>query len=164
MLRELAGRQPRSRRLPVVSCSEGEIAVEHMCNGKGLRRAMDPDTVPSAVYCEPQLAGFGLREDRAAAEGIPFKKSVFHYPGAGKSIAVGKPDGLVKLLCDPDTDEILGAHIVGHNATELLHELLLAKGAELLPEDIGDMMHAHPTLSECVKEAALGVAGRTIHM
>ena len=86
-----------------------------------------------------------------------------HYPGAGKSIAVGKPDGLVKLLCDPETEEILGAHIVGHNATELLHELLLAKNSELLPEDVGDMMHAHPTLSEAVMEAARGVYRQAIH-
>jgi dihydrolipoamide dehydrogenase len=146
-----------------VASAEGEIAVEHMAGRNPARRAVDPDSVPSAVYCEPQVAGFGLREQRALAEGIPVKKSTFYYPGAGKSIAVGKPDGLVKLLCDPDTDEILGAHIVGHNATELLHELLLAKNAELLPEDLGDMVHAHPTLSEAVMEAARGIYRSPIH-
>jgi dihydrolipoamide dehydrogenase len=91
------------------------------------------------------------------------KKSIFAYPGAGKTIAVGKPDGLVKVLCDPQSDEILGAHIVGYNATELLHELLLGKTAELLPEDIGGMMHAHPTISEALMEAMKGINGQPIH-
>jgi len=77
--------------------------------------------------------------------------------------AVGKPDGLVKVLCDPETDELLGAHIVGHNATELLHELLLAHNSELLPEDIANMIHAHPTISEAIMETMRGVNGRPIH-
>ena len=124
---------------------------------------MDADLVPSAIYCEPQVAGFGLREDHALRDGIEVKKSVFPLRGAGKSIAVGKPDGLVKILCNPMTDELLGAHVVGHNATELIHELLLAKSSELLPEDIGGMMHAHPTLSEAQMEAMRGVNGRPIH-
>jgi dihydrolipoamide dehydrogenase len=119
--------------------------------------------VPSAIYCEPLVAGFGLREDEAQREGIEVKKSVFPYHGAGKTIAIGKPNGLVKVLCDPRTDELLGAHIVGHDATELLHELLLAKSAELLPEDIATMIHAHPTISEAVMEAMRGINGRPIH-
>jgi dihydrolipoamide dehydrogenase len=109
------------------------------------------------------VAGFGLREDQALRDGIEVKKSIFHYQGAGKTIAVGKPTGLVKVLCHPKNDEILGAHIVGHNATELLHELLLAKSAELLPEDIGGMIHAHPTISETLMEVMRGVNGKPIH-
>ena len=146
-----------------VASAEGEMAVEHMAGLEPHRKTVDPDIVPSAIYCEPQLAGFGLREDRAKAEGKQVKKSVFKYAGAGKTIAVGKPVGLVKVLCDPDTDELLGAHIVGHNATELLHELLLARSAELLPEDIGGMIHAHPTVAEAVMEAMRGVNGKPIH-
>jgi dihydrolipoamide dehydrogenase len=119
--------------------------------------------VPSAIYCEPQVAGFGLREETAKAKGIAVKKSIFNYPGAGKTIAVGKPDGLVKVLCDPKTDEILGAHIVGHNATELLHELLLAHTSELLPQDIANTIHAHPTISEAIMEAMRGINGKPIH-
>ncbi len=145
-----------------VASKEGEIAVEYMAGHKP-DVAVDPNGVPSAIYCEPQVAGFGLREDRAQAEGIEVKKSVFNYPGAGKTIAVGKPDGLVKVLCDPKTDELLGAHIVGHNATELLHELLLARSSELLPEDIANMIHAHPTISEAIMETMRGVNGRPIH-
>lgn len=153
----------RTPALAHVASKEGEIAVEHMADHEPSTKAVNPDDVPSAIYCEPQVAGFGLREDKAKAEGIKVKKSVFHYPGAGKTIAVGKPDGMVKVLCDPKTDELLGAHIVGHNATELLHELLLAKHTELLPEDVESMIHAHPTISEAIMEAMRGVNGKPIH-
>ncbi|MEH6577918.1 MAG: dihydrolipoyl dehydrogenase [Amphritea sp.] len=153
----------RSPALAHVASKEGEIAVEHMADHRPDIKTIDADLVPSAVYCEPQVAGFGLREDQARRDGIAVKKSVFNYPGAGKTIAIGKPDGLVKLLVDPDTDELLGAHIVGYNATELLHELLLAKKAELLPEDIAQMIHAHPTIAEAVMEAARGVNDKPIH-
>ena len=152
----------RTPALAHVASKEGEIAVEHMA-GHQPDKAVNPDSVPSAIYCEPQVAGFGLREDRAIAEGIAVKKSVFQYPGAGKTIAIAKPEGLVKVLCDPDTDELLGAHIVGHNATELIHELLLAQSSELLPEDIANTIHAHPTISEAVMEAMRGVNGKPIH-
>jgi len=79
-------------------------------------------------------------------------------------VAVGRPEGLVKLIVDPDTSELLGGHVVGLNATEILHEILLAKTAELLPEDITRMIHAHPTLAEGVMEAALGIDGAPIHL
>lgn len=145
-----------------VASKEGEIAVEHIA-GKAAHRRIDPDLVPSAVYCEPQLAGFGLREDRAMTEGMKPAKSVFFYRGAGKSVAVGKTDGLVKILSDPSTGEILGGHVVGADATELVHILLLAKSAELVAEDLAEMMFAHPTLSEAVMEAARGVSSSPIH-
>ncbi len=145
-----------------VASKEGEITVEHIA-GLQPDKAIDSDAVPSAIYCVPQVAGFGLREDTARLEGISFKKSVFNYAGAGKTIAIGKPEGLVKVLCHPKTDELLGAHIVGHNATELLHELLLAHNAELLPEDIANTIHAHPTVSEALMEAMRGVNSQAIH-
>jgi dihydrolipoamide dehydrogenase len=153
----------RTPALAHVASAEGEMAVEHMAGRVPLRTAVDGHLVPSAIYCEPQVAGFGLREDQALQEGIQVKKSIFQYHGAGKTIAVGKPTGLVKVLCDPATDEILGAHIVGHNATELIHELLLAKSAELLPEDVGGMIHAHPTISEAVMEVMRGINGKPVH-
>ncbi len=146
-----------------VASREGEIAVEHMAGHAAEQSRVCADEVPSAIYCEPQVAGFGLREDQAISQGIEVKKSTFAYPGAGKTIAVGKPDGLVKVLCDPQTDELLGAHIVGHNATELIHELLLVKSAELLPEDVTHTIHAHPTISEAIMECMLGVNGRPVH-
>lgn len=153
----------RTPALAHVASAEGEMAIEHMAGKTSQRKRIDANIVPSAIYCEPQVAGFGLREDTAIKEGIKVKKATFAYPGAGKTIAVGKPDGLVKVLCDSKTDELLGAHIVGHNATELIHELLLAKSAELLPEDISEMIHAHPTISEAVMECMRAVNGKPIH-
>ena len=146
-----------------VASREGELAVEHIAGHHPSATKVDPLQVPSAIYCEPQVAGFGLREEELSEQGQKYKKSVFHYPGAGKTIAVGKPVGLVKVLCDAASDEIIGAHIVGHNATELIHELLLASSAELLPADIERMVHAHPTFAEAVQEAARGINGKPIH-
>lgn len=147
-----------------VASREAEIVVEHIAGRSPHGAAIDPELVPSAVYCEPQVAGFGLREDRATKDGIAFRKSVFPFRGAGKSVAIGRTEGLVKLLADPDTGELLGGHIVGHGATELIHELLLAKNSELLPDDVVDMIHAHPTLSEAIAEAARGIHGKPIHI
>jgi dihydrolipoamide dehydrogenase len=125
---------------------------------------VDLDAIPSAVYTEPQVASFGLTEDRAKASGIKYKKSVFPYRGAGKAVAIEQVEGMVKILTDPATSEILGAHIAGKDATELIHELLLAKTAELLPEDIATMIHAHPTLSEALMEGMRTVEGWVIHV
>ena len=147
-----------------VASREGELAVEFIAGHAPAMKRVDPDLVPSAIYCEPQVAGFGLREDEAKRHGRKITKSVFPYRGIGKAVAVGRPEGLVKLIADPATGEILGGHVVGLHATEILHEILLAKSAELLPEDITGMIHAHPTLSEGVMEAALGLVGAPIHM
>jgi dihydrolipoamide dehydrogenase len=145
-----------------VASKEGEIAVEHMA-GRRTPVRLDPNAVPGAVYCEPQLASFGYTEKRAREEGLDFEKSVFPYRGVGKAVAMGKPEGLLKLLVERETREILGAHLVGAEATELIHEILLAKTAELLPEDMAAMVHAHPTLSEGVMELARAAEGWVIH-
>jgi dihydrolipoamide dehydrogenase len=144
-----------------VASKEGEIAVEHMAGGKPHPR-LDLNAIPGAVYCEPQLASFGLTEKKAKEAGIGFDKASMPYRAAGKSVAIGRTEGLVKLLVDKETREILGAHVVGADATELIHELLLAKTAELLPEDVATMIHAHPTLAEAVMEAARQAEGWAI--
>lgn len=146
-----------------VASKEGEIAVEHMA-GHSPEPRIDRDLIPSAVYCEPQVGSFGLNERTAGERGIAFEKAVFPYRGAGKSVAVEKSEGIVKILYAPDTHEILGGHAAGANATEIVHELLLAKRAELLPEDIATMIHAHPTLSEAVMESARVAEGWAIHI
>jgi dihydrolipoamide dehydrogenase len=146
-----------------VASKEGEIAVEHMA-GHSPEPSIDADLIPGAVYTEPQVASFGPTEEQATERGLSFEKAVFPYRGAGKSVAIGHPDGLVKILYQTDTHEILAAHIAGHTATELIHEILLAKSAELLPEDIATMIHAHPTLSEAVMEAARAAEHRAIHV
>ncbi len=147
-----------------VASKEGEIAVEFIAKHAPAEKRVAEDLVPSAIYCEPQVAGFGLRENAAAAKAIRFKKSVFPFRATGKGVAVGRTDGLVKILSDPETGEILGAHVAGSNATELVHELLLARNGELLVDDLAKMIHAHPTLAEAVMEAAKGAIGRPIHI
>ena len=141
-----------------VASKEGEIAAEFIA-GLNPEPKININAVPSAVYCEPQIASFGYTEEKAKAEDIDYKKAVFPYRGAGKSVAIEKSEGMVKILYDPSTGEILGAHIVGAEATELIHELLLAKWGELLVEDIATMIHAHPTLTEAVMEAARSARG-----
>jgi len=145
-----------------VASREGEIAVEFIA-GKHPEPTIDINAVPSAIYCEPQVASFGLREDQARSQGIAYQKSLFPFHGVGKAVAVDKAHGLVKLLTDPETGEILGVHMVGHEVTELIHELLLAKVSELLPEDVNQMIHAHPTLSELNAEGVRAVSGQAIH-
>lgn len=146
-----------------VASKEGEIAVEYIA-GKRPQPRLDQSLVPSAIYSEPQIASFGLSESQAKSKGINFKKTTFPYRGAGKSLAIDKGEGIVKLLYNPDTREILGAHIVGAEATELIHEILLAKKSELLPQDIAQMIHAHPTLSEAIMESTRAIEGWAIHI
>jgi len=146
-----------------VASKEGEIVSEYIAEYKP-RPRIDLNEIPSAIYCEPQLASFGFTEDKAKEQNIPYKKALYPYRGVGKAVAIGKTEGMVKTLYDPETHEILGAHIVGHDATELIHEILLAKTAGLLPENIAEMIHAHPTMSEVVMEQMRAVDGQPIHM
>jgi len=145
-----------------VASKEGEIVVEYI-DGNSPEPRIDVNQIPSAIYCEPQVAGFGLRENQAREQAVAYQKSVFPYRGVGKPIAVGKAEGMVKILYDPESTQILGGHIVGHGATELIHEVLLAKCAGLLPKDVANMIHAHPTVCEAIMEAMRGVAGQPIH-
>lgn len=158
-----AGDVVASPLLAHVASKEAEIAVEHMAGHATVAKA-DPDSLPGAVYTEPQIASFGVGEERAKKDGIPYSKAVFPYRAVGKAVAVGRSEGQIKILFSPKTREILGASIVGAEATELIHELLLAKTAELLPEDIASMVHAHPTISEAVMEAARAAEGWAIHI
>jgi dihydrolipoamide dehydrogenase len=152
-----------SPQLAHLASKEGEIAVEYI-SGQRPQPRIDHNEVVSAIYCEPQIASFGLREDKAKEKGIKYKKASFPYAGLGKAVATDKSEGLVKVLFDPETRKILGAHIAGSHATELIHELLLAKTAELCPENIADMIHAHPTVSEGIMECMKAVDGQAIHI
>jgi dihydrolipoamide dehydrogenase len=142
---------------------ECEIVVEYIAGENPLPR-IDNNTIPSAVYTEPQVASFGITEDTAKEKGIDYKTASFPYRGAGKAVAMEKPEGMIKIIYSPEMKEALGAHIVGADATELIHELLLGKTAELLPEDISTMIHAHPTISEAVMESMRAVDGWAIHI
>lgn len=151
-----------------VASKEGEIAAEriaHLLRGTPLpaERRVDLSAVPSAVYCEPELASFGLSAEKAAASGVRHAAYSFPFRGVGKAVAIERPEGFAKVIHDPETGEILGATIVGERSTDLIHELLLARKAELTIEDVADLMHAHPTMAEAVMEAAKGSLGRAVH-
>jgi dihydrolipoamide dehydrogenase len=153
----------KTPQLAHVASKEAEIAVARMAGQEDMEEGIRLDEVPSAIYCEPQVASFGLKESQALEAHITFRKTVFPYRGIGKAKAIGKPDGFIKILHEPDGGAILGAHIVGHDATEIIHEVLLAKSSGILPESVSKMIHAHPTISELVMEGLGAVAGRAIH-
>lgn len=146
-----------------VASKEGEIAVEHIA-GLKTTKSVDLYGIPGAVYCEPQIASFGYTEREAKKMGINYKVSRFPYKGIGKAVAIGKADGFFKLITDIKTGEILGAQVIGAEATDLIHELLLSKSAELLPGDIAKMIHAHPTMSEGIMELARASENWAIHI
>jgi dihydrolipoamide dehydrogenase len=109
------------------------------------------------------VASFGLTEAQAAERGHSVEVGQFPFLASGKALGLGERDGFVKILADETSGEILGAHLVGPEVTELLPELVLARTWELTPEEIARAVHAHPTLSEAVMEAAHGVFGKAIH-
>ncbi len=146
-----------------VASKEGEIAVEHMAGHPG-SKSVDLNAIPGAVYTEPEVASFGLTKEKAILKGFDATEIIFPYRGVGKAVATDAADGIVKVVYASDSKELLGAHIAGTRATEILHELLLAKSSELLPADISNMIHAHPTISETVMEAAKMIEGGAIHI
>jgi len=120
--------------------------------------------MPRCTYCQPQVASFGLTEAQAAERGHQVKVGRFPFQANGKALGLGDYDGFVKIIADAVSGEILGAHLVGPEVTELLPELVLARHWELTPEEIARTVHAHPTLSEALMEAAHGVFGQAIHI
>ncbi|HUB67311.1 MAG TPA: dihydrolipoyl dehydrogenase [Candidatus Methylacidiphilales bacterium] len=119
---------------------------------------------PGCTYCQPQVASIGLTEKKAKEQGLKFKVGKFPYKASGKAVAAGDSEGFVKLILGEPHGEILGAHIVGAEATELIAELGLAITLEATVEELGVTIHSHPTLSEMVHEAALAGEGKPIHI
>jgi dihydrolipoamide dehydrogenase len=124
---------------------------------------VDYDTVPNVVYTEPELATVGKNEAELKEAGIPFAAGRFMFRANGRAKSLGQQDGMVKILAHAETDEILGVHIVGPRASELIAEAVVAMEFNASAEDIALVCHAHPTLSEVVREAALAVDKRAIH-
>lgn len=141
---------------------EGEIAAE-MIAGQN-PSPMNLDLVPHPTYCHPQVASIGLTERQVKEQGVEYKVGRFPFRAIGKALAIDDYEGFVKIIVDTKYGEILGAHIIGPEATELLHEYGLAKAAELTPLEVRHAIHAHPTLSEALGEAALAVDGIAIHI
>ncbi|MCY3986483.1 MAG: FAD-dependent oxidoreductase, partial [Candidatus Dadabacteria bacterium] len=136
---------------------EGVVAVEKM---NGLDSRVHYSSIPGCVYCQPEVAMIGLTEKQARDKGYDVDIGKFPFRAVGKAVAVGETDGFVKMIFDSKTKELLGSHIIGHGATEMIAEIGVAKTLETTPYEIATTQHAHPTLSEAVMEAALDAMGR----
>ncbi|HEU4879267.1 MAG TPA: dihydrolipoyl dehydrogenase [Gemmatimonadaceae bacterium] len=140
---------------------EGVIAAEVIA---GHHAQMDYKSMPSVVYTWPEIASVGLAEHEVKASGREYKTGKYPFSANGRARTMGETNGFVKFIADAKTDELLGCHIIGPNASDLIQEVVLAFEYRGSSEDIGITVHSHPTLSESVKEAALGVLGRSLHI
>jgi dihydrolipoamide dehydrogenase len=139
---------------------EGEAAVAHI---SGHSQPVDYSQIPGCTYCQPQVASIGLTEKKAKESGRAIKIGKFQFMASGKAKAISHPEGFVKLIFDAEHDQLIGAHISGVDATELLAELGLAMKLECTAREIMQTIHAHPTLSEAVMEAAADALGQCVH-
>lgn len=139
---------------------EGVACVEGMFSGYG---HVNYDAIPGVVYTEPEIATVGKSEDQLQEAGVSYRKGLFPYAANGRARAGGHLDGKVKILADAQTDRVLGVHILGAHAGELIVEAVAAIEFGASSEDVARCCHAHPTLSETVKEAAMAVSGRALH-
>ncbi|MBC6934918.1 MAG: dihydrolipoyl dehydrogenase [Chloroflexi bacterium] len=139
----------------------GVIAAENIAGVETI--TLDYDMMPRATYCQPQIASFGYTEKQAREKGYEVNVAKFPFQANGKAHGLGDTTGFVKLISDKKYGEILGAHMIGPDVTELLPELTLARFAELTPNEIARNVHPHPTLSEAIKEAAHGLEGHMIN-
>jgi dihydrolipoamide dehydrogenase len=140
---------------------QGIIAVEHMFAG---RDKMPAQPVPVCIFTDPEIACVGLTEAEAVEKGLPARTFKFPYAANGKAQAIGETEGFVKVIADERWGEILGVHIVGADAANLIQEAAMAMSAEMTVREAGSAIHPHPTLSETVKEAFLGAGGKAIHI
>ncbi len=141
---------------------EGVLCVETI---KGLEtHAMSKQQIPGCTYCHPQVASVGLTEAKAKEDGYALKIGRFQFRGNGKAIALGEPEGMVKTIFDAKTGQLLGAHMVGAEVTELIQGFVIAMGLETTEEDLIHAVFPHPTLSETMHESVLDAYGRVIHM
>lgn len=141
---------------------EGVIAAEAIAGGHP--HAMDPKNIPGCTYCHPQVASVGLTEAKAKEAGYDVKVGNFPFLGNGKAIALGEAEGFIKTVFDAKTGELLGAHMVGAEVTELIQGYTIGKTAELVEADFMHTVFPHPTLSEMMHESVLGAYGKMIHM
>jgi dihydrolipoamide dehydrogenase len=142
--------------------AEGIVAAETIAGRTP--RPLDYANVPSCTYCRPQIASIGLTEARAKENGREITIGKFPFTASGKAVALGDTEGFVKVVADKQSGEILGVHILGPEATEIIHEFAVGRTLEATLEEIIHTIHAHPTLSEAALEAALGALGQAIHI
>jgi dihydrolipoamide dehydrogenase len=142
---------------------EGVIAVERIAGVKGLH-PLDVTKIPGCTYCWPQVASVGLTEARARASGREVKVGRFPYVGNGKAIALGDTEGLIKTVFDARTGELLGAHMIGAEVTELIQGYTIARTLETTEAELMHTVFPHPTLSEMMHEAVLDAYGKVVHI
>jgi dihydrolipoamide dehydrogenase len=148
------------RMLAHVASYEGEVAVE---NALGRDRQANYGAVPNCIFSQPEIAGVGSTEKEAGDGGIPYKVSKFPFTACGRAVAMGETTGMVKMICHADDGKVLGMHVMGPHASDLIAEGALAVRLGLTAEDIVHTVHAHPTLPEAVRETALGQLDGAIH-
>ena len=146
-----------------LASKEGILAVEQIAGQKDAH-PINLRLVPSCTYCDPEVASVGLTEEAAKKEGYDVKVAKFPFSASGKARILGEEEGFVKIVSETKYDELLGVHIVGPHATELIAEACVAMQLESTAEELGRTMHAHPTISEAVMEAAEGIHELTVHM
>ncbi len=139
---------------------EGIAVAERIGTGWG---HVDYNSIPNVIYTDPEIASVGRSSDELKAAGVPFKEGSFPFKANGRARALGQTDGLVKIVAHAETDKVLGVHMIGPRVGELIVEAAMAMAFGASSEDIARVCHAHPTLHEVVKEAALAVDGRSIH-
>ncbi|MDH3745122.1 MAG: dihydrolipoyl dehydrogenase [Acidobacteriota bacterium] len=145
-----------------VASAEGILAVEHMSGAAA--RPLDYDRVPSVTYCEPEVASVGLSEEQAKERGHEVAVGKFPFAASGKAAIEGKTAGFVKVVRETRYDELLGVHVIGPRATDLIAEACVALQLESTTEELFRTIHAHPTLSEALAEAAHAATGHAIHI
>jgi dihydrolipoamide dehydrogenase len=142
---------------------EGVICIEKIAGLPNIS-PLDKNQIPGCTYCHPQIASVGLTEEKAKKQGIEINIGRFPFIGNGKAIALGEPDGMIKTIFDCKTGQLLGAHMVGHEVTELIQGFVIAMGLETTEEELMNTVFPHPTLSEMMHESVLDAYGRVIHM
>lgn len=142
---------------------EGVICVEKIAGLKGVH-PLDTSRIPGCTYCHPQVASVGLTEEKAKEKGYDVKVGRFSFIGNGKAIALGEPEGLIKTVFDGKTGELLGAHMIGAEVTELIQGYSIAKTLETTEEELMHTVFPHPTLSEMMHESVLDAYGKVIHL
>src|SRR6056300_794252 len=142
--------------------SEEGIMVAERIAGK--HAEVNYALVPSVIYTHPEIAWVGKNEEELKAEGVEYNVGVFPFVASGRALAANDSDGMVKLIADKNTDRILGCHIIGASAADLLQQIVIAMEFSASAEDIGLTMFSHPALSEAVHEAALAANGHAIHI
>ncbi len=145
-----------------VASAQGVVAAEHIAGRTP--PPLDYDQMPRATYCRPEVASIGLTETQARERGLEVRTGSFPFRPNGRALAMGEPDGFIKVVADGRTGDIVGIHMLGAGVSELLGEASLARTLEATPAELGWVVHPHPTLSEVLKEAALAVMGEAIHI